>query len=60
MIRTDKEIVESLRKLLSKQIAWYEKHIEDEDYLYDETYTQFEDLGRGDFASILSILINKE
>jgi len=55
--------MEQLKQILSKQISWYKEYSEkekigevDSSYIYDMAYEQFNDLSRGDCASILEIL----
>ena len=57
--------MEQLKKILSKQIAWYKENTEkektgevDSSYIYDMAYEQFNDLSRGECAEILAILSN--
>lgn len=49
-----------LREILKDQIEWYEKHLNDPDFIYDEAYLQFEGLSRGAFDPILSLLHDKQ
>ena len=54
------EKLEQLRTILKPVIAWYEQVLRDGEpdssYLYDETWSQFENLSRGDHQSIIEIL----
>lgn len=49
--------IENLRKILHKQIEWYNEHKEDESYVYDELYEQFNNLSRSDFVAIIEELL---
>ena len=45
---TDSEKIIALQKILSEPINWYIANLElsGRDYVYDESYTQFQDLKR--------------
>ena len=45
-----------LKEILKNQIEWYKEHKDDEDYLYDMAYEQFNNLRRGEFKEILELL----
>ncbi len=56
----DKEKLDHLKKIFAKQIDWYHEHIEDDDYLYDEAFDQFNGVDRGDWVELLIVLGARE
>lgn len=60
---TDTEKIYRLRKILARQLAWYQEKTAkeeagelDDSYVYDMAYEQFDDLSRADFCGILAVL----
>lgn len=53
---TDKEKLEHLKKIFSKQIEWYHEHIDDDEYLCDKAFDQFNGVERGDWVELLIVL----
>lgn len=54
---TDPRIMK-LRKILKKQIKWYQKYKDDEELIYDELVNKFDDLKRGDYVDIIETILN--
>lgn len=53
----------ALKEILSPIIVWYKGVLADgepdESYLYDMTYEHFNNLSRGEFLSIIEVLLGK-
>lgn len=50
------EAIKSLKEILSEPLIWYEKNKDDQGLIYDDSYTWFSHLSRGDCQAILEIL----
>lgn len=48
--------LEQLRKILSEAGNWYRENRLDDDLIYDESITQFDNLTRSEASAILTIL----
>lgn len=56
---TDLEKIKILKNILSEQIKWYMKHVNDIDLLYDETIDKFANLSKGEAMEIIETLVKE-
>lgn len=56
---TDLEKIKILKNILSAQIKWYMKHVNDIDLLYDETIDKFANLSKGEAMEIIETLVKE-
>ena len=61
---TDTQKIEELKKILSGPISWYEDKMSlqksgdiDDSYIYDELWTVFDDMSRGQFLEIIETIL---
>lgn len=53
---SDSRDLNLLKRILYREIDWFKSKLPDEDFLYDESWTQFIGLSRGECCEILKIL----